>query len=213
MSYCEFARANSLAPTLLCIIHQMREEHQSTGITQDRLWYVVYSKPRREEFAQMHLCSKGLEVFFPRLAIPHGQSGQHQLIPLFPNYLFVRLQLPEEYSYALWSPGVKTIVSFNGVPAPIGEEIIAFLRKKSVQEGIIMGHSSLTVGQEVRIAGGPLDGLLGIIQHPPDARGRVGVLMQLLSRQVKVEVPIRFVTTPWMMQNKFPEDSLVSTTS
>src|SRR6266481_2903418 len=115
----------------------MREEHTSTAIPQDRLWYVVYSKPRREEFAQTQLHRKGLEVFFPRLAPLRCQSRQSQCVPLFPNYLFVRLQLPEEYNYALWSPGVKTIVSFNGAPAPIDEKIINFLQQQSSPEGII----------------------------------------------------------------------------
>src|SRR5260221_9735751 len=124
---------------LLHITDQMCEKPFSQEITRDRLWYVVYSKPRREEFAQTHLRRKGLEVFFPRLALPHARQGQGQLVPLFPNYLFVRLQIPEEYAYALWAPGVKTLVSFNGVPAPIDEEIISFLQKQSGPENIIAG--------------------------------------------------------------------------
>ncbi len=175
-----------------------------------RQWYVVYSKPKREEFAQTQLCRKGLEVFFPRLSIPYPRPRQSQIVPLFPNYLFVRLLLPEEYNYALWSPGVKTIVSFNGTPAPIAEEIIRFLKQESDEEGIILGRSSLFAGQEVRIKGGPFDGLIGIIQDPPDARGRVGVLMQLLNRQLKVEVPVHLVENSLALPRRNPDKSLVS---
>jgi transcriptional antiterminator RfaH len=189
----------------------MRERYMLTTIPQDRLWYVVYSKPRREEFAQIQLRRKGLEVFFPRLASPHCQSGQSQCIPLFPNYLFVRLQLPEEYNYALWSPGVKTIVSFNGIPAPIDEKIINFLQQKSSPEGVIPGQPHFAIGQEVCINGGPLDGLLGIIQNPPDARGRVGILMQLLNRQIKIDVPVHCVTARWTAQQHSSESSFVAT--
>jgi transcriptional antiterminator RfaH len=189
----------------------MRDEYMSTALPQDRLWYVVYSKPRREEFAQIQLRRKGLEAFFPRLATPHYQSRQSQCVPLFPNYLFVRLQLPEEYNYALWSPGVKTIVSFNGVPAPIDEKIINFRQQQSSPEGIIPGQPHLAIGQEVRIDGGPLDGLLGIIQNPLDARGRVRILMQFLNRQIKIDVPVHYVTTHWTVQHRSQESSFVAT--
>ena len=47
----------------------------------------------------------------------------------------------------------------------------------------------------VEITSGPFAGLAGIIQEPPDARGRVTVLMDLLNRQVPVEVPVEFVGT------------------
>ena len=182
-----------MVPPLLTIPQHMHETHTMMNESSDRQWYVVYSKPRREEFARSHLCRKGLEVFFPKLALPHPRPRQSQLVPLFPNYLFVLLQFPEEYHYALWSPGVKTVVNFNGTPAPIDEEIIRFLKEEADAEGIIEGRSSLTVGQEVRIKGGPLDGLMGIIQDPPDARGRVKVLMQLLNRQLKVTIPVHLV--------------------
>ncbi len=195
---------------LLSLADQMSEHLFSPEVTQDRLWYVVYSKPRREEFAQTHLRRKGLEVFFPRLSLPHYKLGQEQLVPLFPNYLFVRLQLPEEYAYAIWSPGVKTIVSFNGVPAPIDDEVVSFLQKQATQGDILTGQPNLTVGQEVRIKGGPLDGILGIIQDPPDARGRVGVLMQLLSRQVKVALPIHFVTDRWVLRKNSQDNAFTA---
>jgi transcription antitermination factor NusG len=57
----------------------------------------------------------------------------------------------------------------------------------------------LKPGQEVRINGGPFDGLTGLIQEPPDAKGRVKVLMRLLSRQLQVEVPVRFVECEWVV--------------
>jgi transcription elongation factor/antiterminator RfaH len=195
---------------LLGVTDQMREQTFSPEISQDRLWYVVYSKPRREEFAQTHLRRKGLEVFFPRLSLRNCKSGLEQCVPLFPNYLFVRLQLPEEYAYAIWSPGVKTIVSFNGVPAPIDEEIVTLLQQQADSGDILNGRPNLTVGQEVRIKDGPLEGLLGIIQDPPDARGRVGVLLQLLNRQVKVAVPVHLVTDRWVLQHNLENPSLVA---
>jgi transcriptional antiterminator RfaH len=164
-----------------------------------RRWYVVYSKPRKEEFAEINLKSKGLRTFFPRLLLPGLARGQRRIVPLFPNYLFVYIDcLSDEYAYVRWSPGVKRLVGFNGSPTPLDESIVGFLIGQADEAGVIRARSSLKVGQSVHISGGPFDGLVGIIQEPPDARGRVKVLMSLLNRQVRVEVPLRFVKNGWV---------------
>jgi transcription antitermination factor NusG len=45
----------------------------------------------------------------------------------------------------------------------------------------------------VRITQGPLEGLVGIIESPCSGRGRVRVLMELLRRQTRVEVPQQII--------------------
>ena len=164
-----------------------------------RQWYVVYSKSHKEEFAQFHLRQKGLEVFFPRLLLPESVKGHRRIVALFPNYLFVRFNFDEEYQHVLWSPGVKRLVSFNGTATPIDEEILTFLMKQSTSEGIIGARSNLKVGQKVQINGGPFEGLAAIIQEPPNTMGRVKVLLTLLSRQVKAEIPVQFVESNWVV--------------
>ena len=52
------------------------------------------------------------------------------------------------------------------------------------------------------IAGGPFDGLAGIIQEPPNARGRVKVLVELLNRQTNVDVPVQFINASWVTQTQ-----------
>jgi transcriptional antiterminator RfaH len=164
-----------------------------------RQWYVVYSKPQKEDCAQYHLQSKGLEVFFPRLLLPESAKRHKKLVPLFPSYLFVRLDIgSDEYSYAIWSPGVSRMVAFNGVPVSIDDQVLEFLMQQSDDQGIIAARSNLRPGQEVRIAGGPFDGLVGIIQEPPSAKGRVKILLTLLNRPTRVDVPIRFVKSEWV---------------
>ena len=165
----------------------------------ERHWYVVYSKPHKESSAKFHIGTKGLEVFFPRLSLPRNTKRADRVIPLFPNYLFVRLNIEsEEYGYVSWSPGVNRIVGFNGYPTPIDDEVLSFLQSRSDAEGIIQAESSLRRGQKVRITGGPLSGLLGIIREPPNAKGRVKVLLTILNRDAAVDLPIDFVETSWI---------------
>jgi transcription elongation factor/antiterminator RfaH len=177
-------------------------------IQKARQWYVVYSKPNREEYAQFHLQRKGIEVFFPRLQLPVAAIRQRQIIPLFPSYLFVQLSIPEEHAAVVWCPGVRCLVSFNGVPAPLDEKVVHFLKSQATKEGLISAHSNLIVGQEVWITDGPLEGLKGIIQQPPDAKGRVRVLMTLLNREMSVTVPITQVQGGWVGTHRESEPSV-----
>jgi transcriptional antiterminator RfaH len=183
------------------LAHWLRQRSLTTNsdMIAEQQWYVLYSKPQKEECARFHLSSKGLEVFFPQLLFPQSAKKRKRLVPLFPNYLFVRLTLfSEEFSYAKWSPGVSRIVSFNGVPASVDDAIMDFLMKQVNRDGIIEARPSLKSGQEVGITGGPFDGLVGIIQEPPNARGRVKVLVQLLNRLTKVDVPVQFIKATWV---------------
>jgi transcription elongation factor/antiterminator RfaH len=161
-------------------------------------WYVVYSKSQKEEFAEFSLRSRDIEVFLPKLVFPESLKKRKRTLPLFPNYLFTRIRSPEQYYCILWTPGVRRIVSFNGAPAPLDEEVVAFLKTQGTPEGVITARSDLSRGQEVHITGGPFEGLVGIIHEPPGAKGRVQILMRLLSRQVKVEVPLSFVSCGWL---------------
>ena len=169
--------------------------HHSGG----KQWYVVYTKPNGEEVACSHLRLKGIDVFFPRLLLPAALGKRKPIIPLFPNYLFVRIQIFEGYHYVAWSPGVKRFVAFNNsIPVPLDVNVVRYLMNQANSDGIIKARSKLKVGEEVLINGGPFEGLIGIIKEPPNAKGRLKVLMDLLSRQVQVEVPLSFCNSGWI---------------
>jgi len=158
-----------------------------------RSWYVVYSKPHKEEQVRLHLGLKGIESFFPRLQLPASSGRNKGVAPLFPNYLFVRLDLAAESHYVIWAPGVKRIVSFGDAPIPLEDGTVQFLKEKADAHGIIRARSQLRAGQQVEISGGPFDGFTGIIENPPNAKGRVKILLKLLSRQISVRLGVEFV--------------------
>lgn len=170
----------------------------TTQQPQARQWFVVYSKAQKEEAAQAYLRQKGVEVFFPRLSLPRSSRRRKLVVPLFPNYLFVRIDLTTEYYAVLWSPGVRNFVSFNDTPTPLEDRIAEYLLQRTDVDGIIAAQSNLKLGQEVQIRGGSLDGLIGLLQEAPDAKGRVRVLMRLLNREIKVMVPLHLVSDSWI---------------
>jgi transcriptional antiterminator RfaH len=158
-----------------------------------RDWYVVYSNPHKEQQARFHLGLKGVEAFFPRLSLPGVSEGKKRIVALFPNYIFVRVHMPTESHLIIWTPGVKKIISFGDQPIPIPQDVVHFLQAQADSEGVIQAHSNLRRGQHVEISGGPFDGLMGIIESPPDNKGRVNILLQLLSRQVSVKLGMGFI--------------------
>ena len=164
-------------------------------------WFVVYSKPRKEASAQFHIERRGIEVFAPRMSLPAYLERKTRLIPLFPNYLFVRIDPVADFHAVLWSPGVsRFITSQGGAPARLDDAIVRFLRDRADADGVIAARPDLKVGEQVEVTGGPLSGLLGIISRPPDAKGRVKVLMRLLNRQpVRVDVPVHSLRAAWVV--------------
>lgn len=175
-----------------------------------RRWYVIYSKPQKEDLAQLQLRRKNVETFFPRLMLPRFSRKRKRIVPLFPNYLFVRINLATEYYYVLWSPGVKCFVSFNDNPVPLDDSVAEYLMRQANSDQVIAAHADLKVGQEVRICGGAFDGLVGMIQNRPDAKGRVKILMKLLSREIKVEVPVHLVASSWVASGSHVEGENVT---
>jgi transcriptional antiterminator RfaH len=172
----------------------------------NKQWYVVYTKPQREEFAEVNLRRRGINTFFPQLSLPKSAKRKKRIVALFPNYLFVCVDfIADEYASIIWCPGVKRMVSFNGTPAIVDESIIAFLMGRGDANGVISARCNLRVGQEVAIDGGPFDGLVGIIQEPPNARGRVKILLELLNRPTRVDVPVQFIKASWVASGSLAE--------
>jgi transcriptional antiterminator NusG len=164
-------------------------------------WCVVYTKAQKEDLAELNLRQRGFETFYPKLLLPKSGKRKRDIVSMFPNYVFLRMDdRIDGYSAIIWCPGIKRLVGFDGVPAIIEASIMAFLMDQAGPDGVIAARCNVAVGQQVAINGGPFDGLIGIIQEPPNARGRVKVLLQLLNRPTKVDVPVKFVEASWVAE-------------
>lgn len=176
------------------------QKDDATLVCNNRNWCAVYTKARSETLAEVSLRQRGILTFYPKLVLPGSAKRKRQLVPLFPNYLFVSLDLlSNEPGFVTWCPGVKRLLNFDGVPATIDNSAVSFLMDQAAPDATITACSNLKPGQEVTIERGPFEGLIGIIETPPNARGRVKVLLQLLNRPTKVDVPVQFIKAGWVM--------------
>lgn len=159
------------------------------GADSQAAWYVVRTKPRAEAFAAANLRSKAIEVFFPRLAPRFARDAVRALEPLFPGYLFAQLSLDHQFHLASWTPGVAHLLSgADGAPASLDEAVVTSLRGR-VREGDVVVPPAFRSGDPVAIRTGPFAGLLAIIDRPCSAAGRVQILLDVLRRQTRVELP------------------------
>jgi transcriptional antiterminator RfaH len=150
-------------------------------------WYVVSCKLRRERFAAVELTRRGIAVHLPHISLV--RRGARVVRPLFPGYLFAELALPGDAARVVWTPGVRRLVAFEGEPPAVPASAIAFLRSQAGPDGVIVARPRpLPPGRRVRVTSGPFSGLVGIIEDPPDARGRVNVLMDILRAQTRVSI-------------------------
>jgi transcription antitermination factor NusG len=151
-------------------------------------WYAVQTRPRHEKRVAEELRARAIEEFLPlhrcRNRWRNGVVADVEL-PLFPCYLFVRVPLREKLRL-LQLPGVIGFAVNSARPTALAQEDIEALRILSV---ICRAepHPFLKVGDRVRIIGGPLTDMEGILLRRKQEL-RVVLSLDFILRSVAVEV-------------------------
>jgi transcription antitermination factor NusG len=152
-------------------------------------WYSIQTRYRFERKVTSQLQRKGLQTFLPLLEESHRWSDRRQpvYIPLFSGYTFALFDLSAGVRMELLhTEGVIGLISVRGVATPIPVKQIDDLRSLLSQKVPCTLHAFLSVGQKVRIRGGCLDGLEGILEQ----RGEKNLVISLESIQRAVAITI-----------------------
>ena len=153
-------------------------------------WYVIQTKPKKEEAAARFLERGSIEVFFPKMegiSIVYGKSRK-VIKSLFPNYIFARFDPFESYRLVNWSRGVSRVLGFESGPAPICDEVIEIIKKRVYTNCVVRKALHLKAKDPIRVRSGPLKDLMGIFERWVSEDGRVRVLLNLLNYNAKVEL-------------------------
>ena len=155
-------------------------------------WYALRSKPRKEEVLWKQLLARDIEVFFPRIRVHPVNPRSRKLRPYFPGYMFVHVDLDEVgLSKFNWMPFAIGLVSFDGEPAVVPENLVHEVRTR-VEEIAAAGgefYDGLQPGEPVRISSGPFAGYEAIFDMRLPGSERVRVLIQMLTdRNMPVEL-------------------------
>jgi transcription antitermination factor NusG len=154
----------------------------------DACWYALHLHAKHEKKVASQLTASGLRVFVPAVREVHRWSDRRKVVEalLFPCYAFVHARLSAELqAMVLRVPGVFRWLAANDRPSPVPDDEIAALQIIVAANTPISRHEYLLVGQRVRVRGGCLEGLEGVLVQRDD-RGRklvvsVGVLQQSIA--------------------------------
>lgn len=153
-------------------------------------WFAVFTTPRHEKRIEEHFQLRQIESFLPLLQKKRqwrdGSKGMLQL-PLFPNYIFARLEYGERVR-VLEVPGVLSIVGRGREGSAVPDRYIHSLRG-ALQQGIIEPHPYLTAGTKVRIRSGPMEGMEGVLLRKKNSV-HVVITIEMIMRCVMVELRV-----------------------
>jgi transcriptional antiterminator NusG len=161
------------------------------GFTQDKSnWYAILTKARHEKRVAAQFEEKRVCTFLPILNQIHKWSDRRKKVevPMFSCYAFVRMvQTVEERLKVLRTPGVLSFVGSERQGTPIPDEQIESLRTAISENIPCFPHPFIRAGKRVRIRGGSLDGVEGILM-PQGRDQKLVISVELLQRSVSIRV-------------------------
>jgi transcriptional antiterminator RfaH len=152
-------------------------------------WYVCHTRPRREKKFAALMAAERFEHYLPLIdSIRRYPSGTKTFTkPLFPGYVFARI--PTEGKSRIYQQDLLARA------IPVDDEA-RFLGQLGDVRAIVASGLELTViplltrGRRVRVVGGPLHGLEGLVDDSSNTQGimiSVDVLRQGLLLRVPAE--------------------------
>ncbi|MSU69662.1 MAG: antitermination protein NusG [Opitutaceae bacterium] len=151
-------------------------------------WLVCHTRPRCEKKFAALLAAEQLEHYLP--LVPSIRRYLHQTKrftkPLFPGYVFARVRAESKSRLYQQDLLARAIVV---------EDEALFLRQLGDVKAIVASGFELSLqpllnrGRRVRITGGPLHGVEGLVDDATNPKGII-VSMDVLQQGLLVKVPI-----------------------
>ena len=129
-------------------------------------WYAVQTRPRHEKKVAIELQEKGITTYLPLLTQVRRWSDRRKVIetPLFSCYAFVNAALvPQVHAAVVRVWGVLGFVGQHNHGIPIPDKQIEDIRTLLAHNIALTPYPFLKIGQRVRVRGGALDGIEGIL--------------------------------------------------
>lgn len=151
-------------------------------------WFALLTRYRFEKRVTAQLQAKGMEVFLPLRRESHRWSDRQKevTIPLFPGYAFVRLgQSLEARQQVLKTAGLMGFVNFRGTAAAVPTRQVEGLRLLLQEKVPFSLYPFVQAGRRVRIRGGCLHGIEGVLVHD---KGKLVISIDSIQRSLAIEI-------------------------
>ncbi len=154
-------------------------------------WYAVQTRSRHEKKLLLQLEYHGFTSFLPLVNRVSRWSDRTRTVqePLFSGYLFVRLAWSAESRTAvLKNAGAVALVGARGLGIPIPEKQIADIRTLLAHNIEWSAYPFLRIGDRVRIRGGALDGVEGVLLGHSNNDETLVISVHAIQRSLAIRV-------------------------
>ena len=158
-----------------------------------KAWYVAKTKPAKERIVETFLNNKeDVEVFLPRIRRPLVNKIGWEM--LFPTYIFCRVDpQSDDWPAIRWAPGLSYFLGAGQELVPVSEEIISHLKNRVFDWNEREYTPQFTPGELLTVTDGPFYGFDAIFQRYIPARQRCQVLIEIMGRLAKAEMPVEAI--------------------
>jgi transcriptional antiterminator RfaH len=160
-------------------------------------WYLVRTKTGKERWVRDQLAAQLPEVFLPLLEARTPRWGKlaWSITPLFPGYLFARLDPQMQYFNVRYLPGVQGLVSAGNEPISVPHLVVDEIRRRGVNGVVKIEEKDFGSGDRLRIVEGPFRGFEAIFERYLSVAERVAILLSAIDAQgLRVVLPASAVT-------------------
>jgi len=153
-------------------------------------WYAIHTRPQHEKAVVAHLQRQGITTFLPLVNEVHRWSDRLKVVhlPLFTCYAFAHMRLvPESWAKVMGITGVIRFVGVRGQGVPVPEGQIHAVQALLASDLSYQICPFLQVGQRVRVRGGALNGVEGILIARSGERSLV-ISVEPIQRSLSVRI-------------------------
>ncbi len=152
-------------------------------------WIALYTKPNQEQLAIENIKRQSYDVYCPMVSKTRRHARKTEMVrrPLFPSYLFVRLNVQcSQWRPLLSTRGVQSLVKFG---ERLGEVPLGFISDLRAHEdsGVLdqLIQPKVAPGDKVEIMDGPFKNLIAQVVSLPE-KDRVWLLLDMMGQSVRI---------------------------
>lgn len=155
-------------------------------------WYLVFTKPNEEAKVERQFADAKIEHLFPKIRT--SRLRMRKLItvtePFFPRYMFIRIDLEDNFRLIKYTRGVVGFVDFGNGPVTVDESIIKEIKAKEKNGYIEVNNNNRKYRKNdlLRIKRGVLKDIDVIFDGYLSGEERVSLLINNVSSNIKLNI-------------------------
>ena len=158
-----------------------------TPTVESSCWQVVYTYSQYEKKVYKEFQRRSIESFLPLQKQVRQWSDRKRKVevPLFPNYIFVRVALQNIWN-VLRINGIVKFISSEGRPVTVSDATVDSI-KKLVNHEVEVTNELFTEGDIVKVTRGALSGTEGILVEKK-GKSRLAIQVNIMKQSVLVDI-------------------------